>query len=80
LSRFQNENRNHLRAFFAASPQKTGLSGGSAAVAAASRPFNPIAPRGLKKIVSFWNWLMYVYGLYAPQAASFGVYKRLSQV
>ncbi|MDR1931232.1 MAG: hypothetical protein LBQ57_00270, partial [Spirochaetales bacterium] len=41
------------------SPQKTGLFGGSAAVAAASRPFNPIAPRGLKKMVSFWNWLYY---------------------
>jgi hypothetical protein len=31
LSRFQNENRNHSCAFFAASPQKTGLFGGSAA-------------------------------------------------
>jgi hypothetical protein len=30
MSRFQNENRNHSRAFFAAKPQKTGLSGGSA--------------------------------------------------
>jgi hypothetical protein len=48
---FQNENRNHSCAFFAAKPQKTGLSGGSAAYAAASRPSNPIAPHGLFAIL-----------------------------
>ncbi|MDR1933838.1 MAG: hypothetical protein LBQ57_13560, partial [Spirochaetales bacterium] len=32
---------------------KTGLSGGSAAGAAASRPFNPIAPHGLQKWFHF---------------------------
>jgi hypothetical protein len=53
LSRFQNDNRNHSCAFFAAKPQKNGLSGGSAAGAAASRPFNPLRPTGFKKWFNF---------------------------
>ncbi|MDR1932096.1 MAG: hypothetical protein LBQ57_04635, partial [Spirochaetales bacterium] len=41
-------------AFLAASPQETGLFGGSAAGAAASRPFNPLRPT-----VFFGLWPLY---------------------
>ncbi|MDR1933803.1 MAG: hypothetical protein LBQ57_13385, partial [Spirochaetales bacterium] len=39
-----------------------------------SRPFNPIAPHGLQKMVSFWNWLscFFSYSAFsAPSAVKF---------
>jgi hypothetical protein len=53
LSRFQNENRNHSCAFFAAKPQKTGLSASIFWLRQKDFGFNPLRPTGFKKWFNF---------------------------
>jgi hypothetical protein len=56
LSWFQNENRNHSCAFFAAKPQKTGLSAAIFWLRKKDFRFNPLRPTGF---LQFWNQLIY---------------------
>jgi hypothetical protein len=46
VSRFQNENRNHSCTFFAAKPQKTGLSAAIFWLRQKDFRFNPLRPTG----------------------------------